>query len=168
MATKEVTTGNRKQEVILNTLQAAGLKVDEQVEQKRNSIHEKRGVVGGLVAAIEVISNQIVILQTKIDKGEIAIEDGKKFIQLLIDTRKEIEELKQFNFEAWLRLQGEVSGLEVAIKTIKQLYDLEVAKQERRRRMMKDGETDAGGRPLPLREVTVPRKTRTRKKGKEK
>jgi len=142
-----------KTEIILNALQAAGLAIDEEYENKKILVHEKRGIVGGIRASINSVNDYINTVQKEIDEGKLDLEQGKIVVEHLKQLREALAELERLNYEAWHRIQGEVQGLDRAVNIIKELYDKEKMKEERRQRLAEEGETDEGGRPLPVKEI---------------
>jgi len=128
----------------------------ERMQKAAIAIHELRGVVGGFGAAETLIREKIVPqVHARLEDEENPLEKEtiKEIVQYLIKAMKLMNDSRISNQQVLNTKRSEVDGLQSATQVCEALFEKIKQKNLQRKNEAERGDTDEGGRPLPVREI---------------
>jgi chromosome segregation ATPase len=103
----------------------------KQLPELQMTLSTKRGIAAGFKAAAEVAVSQMRSIQSRIDSGDIDIENGRLAINELSAVTKTLSDQGRSHELDCARLDGQIKQLEATIQQVTAMRNREVVKVER-------------------------------------
>lgn len=153
-----------KAEIRLAAIQGVGTSIEQRLEEARQQVHVRQGVIMGLLAAERQCCPAVMAeVQRRVDLPESSADhmDGevaKVVLRWLQEAVSRCAEAASLNGREKAKAEGVVEGLAKAVEHVIQMHAQEHQKAQRRAEEAAAGGAngrDAGGRPVPVRERTA-------------
>lgn len=119
----------------LTAIQENVLELDQEILNLRKQIDEKRGVVGASKAIADRVSQEMNLVQKKIDDQTVSVEEARIRIDQIQRIVYIIREIHRANEGELVTHRGKISGLEKAAEMAAKRFEDTKMKYERHQRM---------------------------------
>lgn len=137
----------------LTAINGVGLSIERQIEQQQQQLLVRKGTVAGLVAASSVVDKIMQEVQQAVDKESLDGDTAKLVMRWLVRVREEHVQTVRLNQDDVKKQEGVIEGMKKAVDQCELIYKREEQRVAQRANETERGDTDEGGRPLPIREI---------------